>query len=85
MEVSSILPASGYVGVDLSAVAIERNRELYPDRSFYCGDFLELDLSPTDMVVCMDVLIHINDDESYNRFVAKLVEKNDTGGCCGRI
>ena len=27
------------------------------------------------MVVCMDVLIHINDYDFYNKFVARLVEK----------
>jgi len=75
MEVSSILPSSGYLGIDVSNVVIERNRFLYPDRDFICGNFLDLDLSSADLVVCMDVLIHINDNGSYNRFVAKLVEK----------
>ncbi len=75
MEVSSALPAEGYVGVDISNVVVDRNREIYLDRTFICGDFLDLDLSPADLVVCTDVLIHIDDSDYYKRFVSRLVEK----------
>ncbi len=75
MEVGSALPAAGYVGVDVSNVVIDRNRDIYPDRTFICGSFLDLDLSPADLVVCMDVLIHIDDSDYYKRFIRRLVEK----------
>ncbi len=61
MEVSSCLPAESYVGIDISKVVIEKNKDDYPDRSFVCGDFLELDAEPADLVLCLDVLIHLSD------------------------
>ena len=74
MEVGSILPSHGYLGVDVSDVVIERNSKKFTDRTFVCGNFLDLSLSPADMVVCMDVLIHLNDYSFYVGFVSKIVE-----------
>lgn len=73
LAVGSALPAQGYLGIDVSETVIRLNGDRYPDRRFRSGDFLAMDLSPADMVVCLDVLIHLSDRETYRRFVTKLV------------
>lgn len=72
--VSQILPDDIYTGVDISPVVIERNMADYPGRQFICGDVLDLDLNKADLVICLDVLIHIDNAESYQAIVTRLVE-----------
>ncbi|MFI5294016.1 MAG: methyltransferase domain-containing protein [Thermodesulfovibrionales bacterium] len=73
MEVGLALPAQGYAGLDISDVVVEKNRQSFLDRTFVCGNFLDLKVAPADMVVCMDVLIHLNDYDYYKKFIAKIV------------
>jgi 2-polyprenyl-3-methyl-5-hydroxy-6-metoxy-1,4-benzoquinol methylase len=73
MEVSSGLPAKGYVGLDFSEVIVASNREKFPDRTFVAGSFLDVDIKPAEMVVCLDVLIHLSSPDEYRKFVRKLV------------
>lgn len=72
-EVSSGLPAEGYTGLDFSEVIVASNREKFRDRTFVAGNFLEIDIGPAEMVVCLDVLIHLSSPEEYRSFVHKLV------------
>ncbi len=73
MEVSSALPSQGYTGIDCSNVVVEINRRQFPDRQFLAVDFLTSNIEPADMVVCLDVLIHLPSADVYRAFVDKLV------------
>ncbi|MHB1620145.1 MAG: methyltransferase domain-containing protein [Sulfuricella sp.] len=73
LDVGSALPAEGYTGLDFSEVVVAANREKYQDRIFLAGDFLEMESAPMDMVVCLDVLIHLASPDDYRNFVHKLV------------
>lgn len=73
MEVGSALPAAGYTGLDLSEVIVAANRKKHPDRIFLAGNFLEIETAPADMLVCLDVLIHLASPDNYRKFVHKLV------------
>ncbi|MDN3510700.1 MAG: class I SAM-dependent methyltransferase [Candidatus Jettenia sp.] len=73
MEVSSVLPAKNYMGLDISKVVIEHNRIAYSNRNFISGNFLEMDLSPADIVISFDVLIHLPSCSEYKAFVQKIV------------
>jgi SAM-dependent methyltransferase len=72
-----------YTGIDISPTIISRNRLLRPDWTFLEGDFLELarthDLS-ADLVVCLDVLIHQVEPETYHAFVRELVNVTRMAG-----
>jgi hypothetical protein len=74
MAVGTSLPATGYLGVDLSHVVIDRNRGAHPGRDFVSGNFTELALAPADLVVCMDVLIHLESRDLYQAFVGRIVQ-----------
>lgn len=73
LEVGSALPAHDYLGVDFSDVVVNANRNKHPDRAFLAGNFLDLEIPSADMVVCLDVLIHLASPEQYRNFVGKLV------------
>lgn len=80
MSIGEVLPDAGYVGVDVSDVAIEMNAKAYPRRRFVHGDPLVLDLEPADLVVCLDVLIHQPTAQHYRRLVERLVSCAAGGG-----
>jgi len=73
LEVGSALPADGYTGLDVSEVVVAANREKFADRIFVAGNFLEMELASADMLVCLDVLIHLASPDDYRHFVRKLV------------
>ena len=73
LDVGSALSDEGYTGLDFSEVVVAANREKYHDRIFLAGDFLEMESAPADMVVCLDVLIHLASPDDYRNFVHKLV------------
>lgn len=73
LEVGSALPVDGYIGLDLSEVAVANNRKQFPDRTFVACNFLDLKHSRADMVVCLDVLIHLASPDEYQKFVRNLV------------
>lgn len=67
-----------YTGVDVSAVAVERARERFPQHTFLNADFggrAEPDVPPADFVLCLDVLIHQFDAKAYRRMVERLVAR----------
>jgi hypothetical protein len=80
--VSSALSAEGYLGLDISAAVITKNRALYPERRFKCVDFSAAGAAiPTsEAVVCLDVLIHLDTSETYQTFVQRLVEATERVG-----
>lgn len=78
LQVGSVLPSSGYLGVDVAEVVVEANRRAFPERTFVAGDFLTLSLAPADLVVALDVLIHQSEPQQYQDFVGRLVQL--TGG-----
>ncbi len=77
IEVTKDLSFSGeYTGIDLSPSIVARNRTLRPSWKFIEGDFLEIvqrDRLTADLVICLDVLIHQHDYETYTVFVRELV------------
>lgn len=80
MAVSSVLPSTGYTGIDLSETVIARNRAEFPDRAFICGDFLEVRVEQADLTVCLDLLIHLGTGDTYRHMAGKIVEA--TAGVC---
>ncbi len=74
---------SGYTGVDVSAVAVEVNTARFPHRQFRRFDFTQLvDLQylRSDVVLCMEVLIHQHRRELYDVFVRNLIASARIGG-----
>lgn len=73
----------GYTGVDVSAVAVEINTKRFPHRQFKRLDFTNPDgvqAMKSDVVLCMEVLIHQHDRDAYDMFVRNLVASASTGG-----
>lgn len=82
LAVSSALPEKGYVGVDVSRVVVERNAQAHPGRRFMVASLLDPDcvLPTSDLVLCLDVLIHIDSAEDYRKFVQRITTFSQ--GCC---
>jgi cyclopropane fatty-acyl-phospholipid synthase-like methyltransferase len=73
----------GYTGIDVSAVAVEMNNKRFPHRQFKRLDFTDLASIQevrSDVVLCMEVLIHQHCRESYDVFVRNLVAAASRGG-----
>ena len=81
IEVTRELAFEGvYTGIDLSPFIIERNREIRPDWNFVLGDFLALAQTRAvhaDLVLCLDVLIHQHDRETYRELVRALLDASE--------
>ena len=82
MVVSGGLLDQGYTGIDVSLVVIQANAKAYPKRRFIYGDFVSLGLEKHDLVLCLDVLIHIPHRTDYLSCVVKCVK---TAGKAGVI
>lgn len=80
MAVGDALPEEGYVGIDISQIVTAQNVLRYPNRTFHCGDATGIQLAPADMVVCLDLLIHLSSRQDYAALVAKCVELAKTNG-----
>ena len=73
LEVAKDFRFCGYVGWDLSAVAVEIARQKRPDWRFEQGDLWRRETKPqADLVLCLDVLIHQKKKEDYLALVADL-------------
>jgi 2-polyprenyl-3-methyl-5-hydroxy-6-metoxy-1,4-benzoquinol methylase len=73
----------GYVGLDVSNVAVARNREMFPNRRFECLDFVDcttLDALRADVVLCMEVLIHQHRREQFDGLLRNIVAAAVKGG-----
>ena len=73
MAVSSVLPESGYTGIDLSPIVTAANAAAFPQRNFLCGDFVSMEVGQSDLVLCLDLLIHIPEKANYLKCVEKCV------------
>jgi SAM-dependent methyltransferase len=59
-----------YVGIDFNQRLVEQNRARFPNCEFIRADLHEipdLNLESPDLVICFDVLFHIQDDNTYDR------------------
>lgn len=86
LEVTFELPFRNYLGIDISPSVIECNRQRKPDWTFRAGDFLQIDfdeLPESDMVICLDVLIHEPDSKRYAAAVDRLVALTKVVGVIG--
>jgi hypothetical protein len=63
LEVLRALDIKDYLGVDLSAEALDRARESRPDWRF--AHSRGLDIPPADLVICFEVLIHQTNQDDY--------------------
>ena len=67
----NILP-SYYAGVDISEHIIRKNKEAFPNSTFYVSNAkITLGLS-ADVVICFDMLWHILDDDEYIKTLGNL-------------
>lgn len=61
-----------YVGVDISNVIVERNKQLHPDWQFVCEDLAGKYVpAPAELVLCFDVLIHQRSRQAYEAILSK--------------
>jgi SAM-dependent methyltransferase len=65
------LPIPRYIGIDLSAEAVRLATAGRPDGEFLVGSLADRDVE-ADLTLCLDVLIHQADAESYRDLVATL-------------
>jgi SAM-dependent methyltransferase len=78
-------PGSRYLGVDISKAAVSKLRERYagaPQASFECADIVEYGRTgPTaDLVVCLEVLLHIVDNRSWAAALENIARILEPGG-----
>jgi hypothetical protein len=57
----ALLPGVPYKGIDLSAGAVEDARRRHPDLVFEQGSVLALEREHADVVMCLEVLEHLDD------------------------
>ncbi len=74
-EATRGLPMPGYTGIDVSAMAIKRAKEGRPDGDYHLGTLSE-HAKESDLVICLDVLIHQADAEQYRETVMALVSSS---------
>lgn len=72
LELTRGLRVPRYTGVDLSEEALAVARAKRPDLRFISGNALELDLAPSDLVICADLLPYVQDQGQYERLVGRL-------------
>lgn len=65
-----VYPKAKYHGYDISEVIVEKNKALFPQHTF--TTIKDEDFEPADLVLCVDVLLHILDDEEEKRFLDRL-------------
>src|SRR5579863_1380654 len=72
-EATRGLPMPGYVGLDLSAAAVQRARAGRPDGDHRVGTLADQPHAvQADLTVCLDVLIHQADAAGYHDLVSRL-------------
>jgi hypothetical protein len=56
------IPSIDYLGIDIVSSVIAANRQRYarPGRTFLCADIVTADLTPADLVLCRDCLMHLS-------------------------
>ena len=61
-------------GIDLPET-IELVRARFPERKWLAGSFDALDLPPADLVICSDVIEHVEDPDALMRFILGSTKK----------
>jgi SAM-dependent methyltransferase len=74
LEVVSALEFSSYLGIDQSEEAIKLARARRPDWRFEVGPVESATLQPADVVLCLEVLIHIPRLDDLRTLVQRLGE-----------
>jgi SAM-dependent methyltransferase len=80
---SGLRPVPDYLGVDISAIVVSQNSERFPNRRFKCLDFASLSEVSTlrsDVVLCLEVLIHQHSLKAYTDLVRNLIAAAKKGG-----
>ena len=72
-NVMKIFPEATYIGNDVSDVIVKRNTECFPQAKFT----LDKELPPADLVMCVDVLLHIMKEEDVEDLLNR-IEKSWT-------
>ena len=73
LETSRTLPFRHYTGLDSSHQALEIARQKRPDWSFRIGVASDEASDCADLVICLDVLIHVPTEGRYREFLGHLV------------
>lgn len=73
LEVVKPVSLCGYVGVDMSPLAIQRGREALPGATFILG--LQPETPTAELVLCFEVLIHQHDEDDYRKVIAFAAER----------
>src|ERR1051326_1991766 len=63
-----LFPKASYFGTDISDIIINRLTDTYPQYTFKLGD----EIPPADLVLCVDVLLHVIDDAEVEPLLQKL-------------
>lgn len=67
-KLCAMFPTASYLGMDISAVVVERNKGLYPRGQFQVMS----DIPKSDLLLCVDVLFHVLDDEECEKLIDNL-------------
>lgn len=67
-RVMELFPEASYTGNDISDFIIEKNTALYPFATFTTSE----DVPPADLVICVDVLLHVYDKEEADKLLDRL-------------
>jgi 2-polyprenyl-3-methyl-5-hydroxy-6-metoxy-1,4-benzoquinol methylase len=74
---------ANYHGIDISSEIIDINTRKYLDRKFSCVDFSQIEDTSeyeSDVVFCLEVLIHQHREQDYKRVLNKVVQTARLGG-----
>ena len=72
-QVASLFPKSTYLGLDISKTALQQAKERKLDKRFSFKLMEDSVFSyPSDLVLCLDVLWHINREKDYNDLLKSL-------------
>jgi SAM-dependent methyltransferase len=67
------LPGASYLGIDQAPAALEQARKVAaPGMEYAEGDLTAADLPPADLVLCLDVLFHLESAERHAAAIASI-------------
>jgi SAM-dependent methyltransferase len=75
-EATRGLPLGSYIGLDVSAEALRHARTARPSGDFRIGSLSDNPLT-ADLTLCIDVLIHQSDADTYEQLVGELLASAD--------
>lgn len=69
------LSGASVIGCDINKDCINTSKNYFPDLDFVCGDICTLDLPKFDIIVCMDVIEHIENTKKFLQRIKNLTKK----------